>query len=322
MRDHAMIAALTAVLLISYGNAVRAETTTKKTVSAMPTPINTPVKLSHPLIFGKVTLAQLAPTKSLAKQFREIWDKKYGVGKLDNKFRVTVKRGGTTTVLTSPQSLSRWANQVVATKTGSGGYKVAFSPEVKLVLQREYGVLALGVVDHQVDSSLAKYKDLATNRHALNLRSDAYQNLVDHNLIARTAELMAQIDAMIDQFFATATDRFGWEDVVAIASMLFGEDTSQDTTASGGTAAGADNAGSECNTVSCLENMQIKPRTEDEMYATASTLVRLCCGCSGSGLGCFVGNNIAINKFADRFNSLHTDVVPLVNANLKLMLTK
>lgn len=320
MSHHTMIAALLSVILIGYGDIVRAETAAKKTVPVASVPTSTLVKLSRPLNFGKVVFAQLDPTKTLAQQFREAWDKKYGVGKLDRKFKVTARLGGTTTVLTSPQSLSRWANRISATNANSSGYKVVFSPEVKLVLLREYGALALGVVDHQVDFNMAKYKDLAANQHALNFRSDAYKNLVDHGLMAKTAELLAQIDAMVDQFFAAATDRFGWEDIVAIASMLFGEETSESTTTSEGTG----NSGGECNTVSCLENITMESKDVEGggYYSTGSTLVRICCGCSGSGLGCLIGNNVAINKFADIFNSLHTDVAPLINTNLKLMLKK
>lgn len=319
MRPHTIIAALLPVLLIGHGNIAQAETTAKKIAPVASAPTNTVMRLSRPLNLGKVALTELDSKKTLAQQFREAWDRKYGVGTLDRKFNVTAKLGNTTTVLTSPQSLFRWANRLAATKTNLRGYKIVFSPEVKLVLRREYGALALGVIDQQVDLSLAKYKDLVTTQQAVNLRSDAYKNLVDHDLMARTADLMAQIDAMIDQFFAAATDRFGWEDIVAIASMLFGEETSESTT----TSEGKGNSEGECNTVSCLESTPIKLKdVENGYYVSASTLVRICCGCSGSGLGCLIGNNATINKFTDLFNSLHTDMAPRIDTNFKLMLKR
>ena len=323
-------AVLLSVLLLGYGDIVRAETTTKKTVPVASVPTNIPMKLSRPLNLGKVVLTQFDPKKTLAQQFREAWDKKYGVGTLDRKFKVTSKLGGTTTVLTSPQSLFRWANQIAATKNNLGDFKVVFSPEVKLVLLREYGELALVAVDHQVDFNLAKYKGTLTNQNALNLRVDVYKNLVDHNLMAKTADLLEQIDAMIDRFFAQATDGFGGQDLVALASMLFVEETPESATVSEGTDPDKDadsdidedkdkDEDVECKSLNCAK---IKFRSEDGIHSGSSTLVRLCCGCSGSGLGCLIGNNAAINEFANLFNSLYTFVVPLVDTSFNLVLKK
>ena len=160
---------------------------------------------------GQIQLAQLDAAKPMERQFRDAWDKKHGNGVLDDQFKIVVTSGNAMTTLTSLRDVESWADKMKTGGPSMRAVKATASPEVKLVLQRELGALALRDLDRQIAFDLDQYNDTMTNQNAvnswaLNSRRVDYNVMMDSNMMDKVDQMMSQIDAMVDAMFAQATD--------------------------------------------------------------------------------------------------------------------
>jgi hypothetical protein len=274
------------------------------------------VRLKRPLkLAGKVGLDQLDRKLPLEPQFRAAWNKKYGSA-LDSKFKLAVSNGGAVTVLKSPQEVRAWMDRTKAAGTSFNAFKVAGSPEVKLVMLREFGALALRDLDEQVDFNLARYKETMTPVNAENARVVDYEVLLRNDLLVKMDQIMGQIDAMIDQMFSAATDQFGGLELaglVVLGALTLGVVYLASSGSSGSPSS------ERCCCPPCYESMtghQARLHAAHSVPAQPEPdgQMRYCPLCQS---GIVTQGNPPALKLAEAFNAYHAEMTQTVDAQFK-----